>query len=120
MRRQKTQKQLLFSTNQFRGVWVGSSKTLEPVSETKKWEPHPELRTEGAHIIWSKHQQQRLIYVSESSNAKAVRLGKLSTVLGYCLLFQELVMLNQIQTTQGTWSAWSLPAAGFSKPPGPE
>lgn len=84
MRRQKTQKQLLFSTNQFRGVWVGSSKTLEPVSETKKWEPHPELRTEGAHIIWSKHQQQRLIYVSESSNAKAVRLGKLSTVLGYC------------------------------------
>lgn len=81
MKRQKTQKQLLFSANLFRRVWVGSSRTLEPViSQTTKWKLHPELPPEEACIIQSKHRQ--LIHpatdLCESSKSNGTRLGKMS------------------------------------------
>lgn len=92
LKRQKTQKQLLFSVNLFRIVWVGSSRTLEPViSETTKWKLHPELPTEEACIIWSKHQQHPETDLCEWVKSNSIRLGKMSIVLVYCSVIPCLV-----------------------------
>lgn len=87
LKRQKTQNQSLSSANLFRRVWVGSSRTLEPVSsETTKWKLNSiQNFLLKKHVSFGANTSsiQKLIYGSESSKSNCIRLGKMSIALLY-------------------------------------
>lgn len=103
MKRQQAQKQLLFSVNLFRRVWVGSSRTLEETSTQSQLNGNSIqnlLLKKDVSFEANTGSIQKLIYASESNKSDGIRLGKMSIVLVYCSVVPLLGYKN--------WLRWCL------------
>lgn len=100
MKRQQAQKQLLFSVNLFRRVWVGSSRTLEETSSQSQLNGNSIqnlLLKKDVSFEANTGSIQKLIYASESNKSNGIRLGKMSIVLVYCSVVPLLGYKNWLR-----------------------